>query len=600
MTKKDSFITRLGTTLKNTSLKLFKNTSSNPAQPEASTEEQGTSTPVFGQMPDELTAKSDKQEENQPSLMQPEIYPDELQLPDDNSLTQLWTLWVEQTGRHIPPFLRMMNHPDKPEALTEDQIQKELNRLKVTVTSTANKRLKSALPKNEEEEIPDLDAQIVTFLTGGQMSAWLLIYPPVGQGKEVDEEMLKQALKEKGICYGLDEELLAAIPKEEGRYFHLYLIAQGVPPVRGQDGYVVDLFPRTITHEFTVDEFDRVDYMSLNFIRNVSKGEPICRIFAPTDGVPGRTVLDRELTAVDGKKASAPVGRNTELSEDGSELLASMTGHVEFSGRSFQVKPVLEIAGNVDYSTGNINFLGDVHIHGDVCNGFTVRAVGSITVDGVVESCTIEAGGDLIMVKGALGNNQAVIRSHRGIYTKYLENASVCAHENLQADCIMNCDVYSDATVQVRTGQGIIIGGNIHAAKEVNATTVGAKSEIPTNIILGGLPCDNFEKEMLEHELAKLQADYDKYEKQPNSPTKLSMMSKLRMKIAVNKSKLTQINENWEKFQAETAQEQDKRRLICSVAHPGTQVTIGGVTKRLTNETHMCHARLIGNEICLM
>ena len=109
-----------------------------------------------------------------------------------------------------------------------------------------------------------------------------------------------------------------------------------------------------------------VDYMSLNFIRNVSKGEPICRIFAPTDGVPGRTVLDRELTAVDGKKASAPVGRNTELSEDGSELLASMTGHVEFSGRSFQVKPVLEIAGNVDYSTGNINFTGDVTIRGDV------------------------------------------------------------------------------------------------------------------------------------------------------------------------------------------------------------------------------------------
>ena len=67
MTKKDSFITRLGTTLKNTSLKLFKNTSSNPAQPEASTEEQGTSTPVFGQMPDELTAESDKHEENQPS-----------------------------------------------------------------------------------------------------------------------------------------------------------------------------------------------------------------------------------------------------------------------------------------------------------------------------------------------------------------------------------------------------------------------------------------------------------------------------------------------------------------------------------------------------
>ena len=61
-------------------------------------------------------------------------------------------------------------------------------------------------------------------------------------------------------------------------------------------------------------------------------------------------------------------------------LLASSSGHVEFSGRAFQVKPLLDIPANVDFSTGDINFLGDVCIHGDICSGFTVRAIGNITV----------------------------------------------------------------------------------------------------------------------------------------------------------------------------------------------------------------------------
>ena len=53
--------------------------------------------------------------------------------------------------------------------------------------------------------------------------------------------------------------------------------------------------------------------------------------------------------------------------------------------------PALDIPANVDFSTGDINFLGDVCIHGDICSGFTVRAIGNITVGGVVEACTVEA-----------------------------------------------------------------------------------------------------------------------------------------------------------------------------------------------------------------
>ena len=66
---------------------------------------------------------------------------------------------------------------------------------------------------------------------------------------------------------------------------------------------------------------------------------------------------------------------------------------------------MLDIPGNVDFSTGSINFLGDINIKGDVLSGFTVRAMGNIHVDGVIEAgSAVEAGGDLVVVKGILGD----------------------------------------------------------------------------------------------------------------------------------------------------------------------------------------------------
>ena len=133
----------------------------------------------------------------------------------------------------------------------------------------------------------------------------------------------------------------------------------------------------------------------------------------PTEGEPGYTVLNQEIPAKSGKAVPLPKGRNTEINAEGDALVALMAGHVEFTGHNFQVKPVLDIAGNVDFSTGNIKFLGDVNIKGDVLTGFTVRAMGSIWVGGVIEAgSTVEAGGDLTVVKGILGDGSKIGRAH--------------------------------------------------------------------------------------------------------------------------------------------------------------------------------------------
>lgn len=536
-------------------------------------------------------------EERRPSVREepPPSDPALLPLPPDHSLNRLYNMRVEQAGPLPPPKLRL-NAPES--LLSAEERDKELDRLRLAVTTASAKRLdqSAAKPGKAGEDPPPppvLDTQVLVFLPKNQLTAWILALPPVNGGAELTLTMLEDALHDAKVSYGVDRDLLQSLPDWPDRYFHLYMAARGHAVVHGKDGVVVDMFSRNLERTYHMNDNGQVDYATLNTVQNAEAGAVICRILPPTEGEDGRTVLDQVITAKNGHPAAAPKGRNTELSEDGSALLASRAGHVEFTGRSFEIKPLLEIGGNVDFSTGNINFLGDVHIHGDVCSGFTVQAMGSITIDGVVESCSIEAGGDLIVVKGVQGNNQAVIRSQRNVFVKYLENCSVYARGNIQADCIIQCEVFSDGVVQVRSGRGTIIGGSIRAAREVNAAIVGTKSEQPTLVVLETNPCEDFERRVLELEYAELVAEVEKVALQPESPAKLRKLSTLRMKMAVNKNKQQLLQKN----KLDETEEAPKGRLVFGVAYPGTEIVIGGVSRRLAMETQSSTAVLSEGEI---
>lgn len=522
-----------------------------------------------------------------------------LTLSQEHPLFRLWSFRKGYTGWMPTPHLQLTGPPDKPRLLGGEELTKELSRLRTAIDSAASSRA-AQLPKAPDDPCPNVDARAAVFMTRSQLAAWIFAYPPIGEGQELTREMLSKAMSDSGIQYGVDEALLDSLPERQDRYFHLFPLAQGEAAVHGKDGSVVDLFARKIEREVTVDEFNQVDYSSLNLVQNVEEGQVICRIILPTEGVPGKTVQGKEIPARNGRPAVAPQGRNTEVSEDGTKLVATRTGHVEFTGRAFMVKPLLDIPGDVDFSVGSINFLGDVHVHGDVCSGFTVRATGNITVDGVVEASTVEAGGDLVVAKGVLGNNQAVITAHQTVYAKYLENCRVHARESLQTDCVVNCDVYSDGTVEVRSGRGTIIGGCVRAATEVNASIVGSRSERPTMVILGGQPCEDFEKELLQQELREMNDEFDKVSRQPDSPAKLSRLSTLRMKVAVNNKKLEQFNKEDTRLLTLPPEEIYDMRLNCGIVYPGTEIRIGMAKLKVKQENRQCTARLIDGQVCIL
>jgi Predicted polymerase, most proteins contain PALM domain, HD hydrolase domain and Zn-ribbon domain len=71
------------------------------------------------------------------------------------------------------------------------------------------------------------------------------------------------------------------------------------------------------------------------------------------------------------------VGDNTFLDEDDTVLKAACDGVVHYVRDVISVRDLLQITGNVDQHTGNIQFPGDVSVSGDVYSGYSLRSGGA-------------------------------------------------------------------------------------------------------------------------------------------------------------------------------------------------------------------------------
>ena len=489
----------------------------------------------------------------------------------ENDICRLRDIYYDKSQSDISLCLNPLPQNSDCFPFNIENIQCELSLLKLAISVEANKRLRNMLINSDK--YADLDEEVFVHRTCNNMVAWIMFFPPSGNGKSITLSQINNALEDKKIVYGINTELLNSLPENHDRYFKLYVAALGTPAVNGKDGYVVDHYPREIKNDIDVDELAQADYITLNLVLNIKCGDVICDIVPPTKGINGCTITGKTIPALNGSDPEIPKGRNTEISQDGLHLISTHIGHVEFSGNEFQVNPILDIEGNVNPLIGNINFLGDIHIHGDVCCGVSIRATGNIQVDGVIEACIIEAGKNIVVSSGIQGQNSAIIKAHKCVYAKYLENCKVYAKEDVYADCIIGCNIYSNGSIKATTGRGAIIGGTICSSKEVLANSIGSKTEKITSVLLGGLPCDDCERQEIIEELKELNLKIQKLETAPDTVQTRTEISKLKLKTYAARMKLEIIDKDLRNALNEQTIK-DKRCLICDSAYPGTVVSI--------------------------
>ena len=505
-----------------------------------------------------------------------------LDFPPEHTLCGLYRLWTGKNcdGLQLPLFAE-----GSPIPVEETWMAEEKEALYQEISALSSQRWQQVASSLVNRVLPDLDGELFLHVSQDEMLVWCLLLPPVSQGKPVDLLTVMKAMAKQKVDQGLDWPGIKELLGDPSRCFVLRPVAWGIPATRGEQGRVVDLYPRTQVSCTLVDELGEEDYTSLNLVQDIERGEVICHILPPGKGTPGETVCGRVLPAQDGLPAQIPKGRNTELSKQGDALLATRDGHVEFTGHSFQVKPVLQVHGDVTEKDGTVQFMGDIHIYGDVVSGAVVRATGSIQIDGVVEDCSIEAGEYLVVSSGIQGQHNAVIQAHKGVYAKYVEHCTIYAMDSVQADCIIDSDIYSNGTVKVRTGRASVVGGTIRAAKEISVGTVGSKAERPTQILLGGMPCEAMERNQMMEGLARTEEKLRRLREDPDRALKREEISKLNLNVYVTKLKLEKLEKDLERSFVRSGA---SCRMLCDEAYPGTIVTIGGNTLPVQQKMERC------------
>ena len=440
----------------------------------------------------------------------------------------------------------------------------------------------------EAVEIVPVDATIQLRLTEDKVRAWIFVLPPRNGGQDLTEEALLAFLMQNNIRYGVDSYTVRKLV-EKRLYFKMIQIATGLDPMHGRNGEVQELVTREKKIDLREDSHGQVDYKELNIISSVRAGEAICHVKLPTKAKDGRTVTDEVIKGRDGKYPHVPQGRNTQLNEDGSKLLATIDGEVVFEAGLFRVQRLLTIPGDVDTAVGNVDFPGDVVIGGDVREGFSVKAGGRIYIKGTVEGAKLYAEGDVQIEHGMVGGQKGLIECSGTLRCRYLENCKVYAKGKVYVENIVFSDVASDDSVVITAERGSITGGKITAASFVNAKTIGSRnnSGLVTKIFLGATPHMLEQEFNLQKKQENTEANIKKLQKNISYIESGSESSREERKVILEQLKIQLQMRNLQKAQVDRQlatltntmyQNNAKCQLLFEQLFPTVTISMAGAT----------------------
>lgn len=227
------------------------------------------------------------------------------------------------------------------------------------------------------------------------------------------KEILRQNKITEGIIY---KNLIEAITN--GLHKNV-LIAKGIPAIDDIPSEVKILFDLNEKKIYDESSNEKIDYKNLYSISNIEEGNVLAEIIPGQTGQDGKNIFGEIL------KRKSPKGKSVKISEgckvDGNYIIATKTGRPSLKNGIISVNNIFELR-DVDMKSGNINFIGAVHILGEVKDNMKVKSGNSLTIEKNVDVSTIIAAGE-INIKGNSLNSTILtgqIDMEKKIYLEHL------------------------------------------------------------------------------------------------------------------------------------------------------------------------------------
>lgn len=306
------------------------------------------------------------------------------------------------------------------------------------------------------------------------MTAWL----DFATDSPCSVDTLHSILGQAGVRYGIDTFLLhdLALAPQAGRS---YSVAQGTPPTAPLQ-YCFPLLPQPTPKRLPDGQ---VDFYNLDTIPNVQPQQVLVARIPSAERQAGMCVTGQAIPPSHEEGALPRSGRNVALAATGEALLALCHGYPVLRDGVLHVESTYTIEGDIDFSIGNVVCVGDLVVMGDVQSGFSVQGAQGLTVHGIVEQASLEAGGAVTLYGNVFGSSKARISSGASVYGTYMDAASVEARRDIVLrQGARRCQLQAGGSIMVQSATGHLLGGSAQACERIVTHNLGSASRVPTRI----------------------------------------------------------------------------------------------------------------------
>lgn len=445
--------------------------------------------------------------------------------------------------------------------------------------------------QEKSEEPSSTDGMVEIVISKDGMLAHAALQPPTGNGRPLTLDAAREVIEGKGINTGIDWEAIKGsilTCNEERVVVSDIVVARGRRPLEEIPPYLVvsEAFAEKPRKE--EPNAARIDFRELSLFTLVKKGDVLATLVPKQDGKMGNNVRG---AAVAFRKAPVPYpkpGRNTKW-ETGS-VVAECDGKFQATRDIFWVDEVLEVEGDLDLRTGNIDFPGDVVIKGELRDGFVVKAGKSILCMGAIGAARIECKGDLVTKSGVLGKDKAVLYVGGAMEAKFIEGCTLSAEGPVRVlTSVLNATINTRDRLDMGD-RGIIIGGMVNSANGVSAAQIGSERGPRTEIHCG--TDFNVEKKLIwirDKNIALAFKIKEIETKMKANPETRPVLAPLRDKI---RAALHQLNENARTLVTTLDRNENATVSVRGNVFPGTYIEICHISHFVTKTRRMLTFRL--------
>ena len=343
------------------------------------------------------------------------------------------------------------------------------------------------------------DASIEVLLSDQNMLASMVVTGAY-RGKPLKGPQIVHALAKAFVTKGINKLALKKVlvvshQLGAGETF-TQIVAKGKDPIQGSDTKftpLVDDPTKQVLAPKDTEKDGKVDMLNLGETITVAKGQPLMRRTPATKGTPGLTVQGKVIPCVPGNESTFYIGIGTKVSpEDPNLLIAEEGGMPILQEKGMDVEDALCLQ-NIGVATGHVKFKGHVVVADNIESDMIVRATGSLTVGGFIESADVQVQGDVNVAKGIIGHNvsedekrSCVVKAGGSITANYGQFSELQAGEDivLSLHC-MNNDIRSGRDLTVcdsEEKQGTLSGGHAVIGRRINCINLGVEGDTATYV----------------------------------------------------------------------------------------------------------------------